>query len=332
MAQASTIEWTDATWNPIRGCSRVSEGCRNCYAEGIAARFSGPGKPYEGLARFVDGDARWTGKIMVVPDVLEEPMFWRKPRRIFVNSMSDLFHENVDRLTIARIFAVMALTPHHTYQILTKRPERMREVLSTVDCEHWVKGMAWEILGHHPKFKHRDILARPWPLPNVWLGTSPCDQKTFDELVPALGLTPAAVRFLSIEPMLGPIDCGNAFDPAVEPYHPIDWVICGGESGAGARPMHPDWARSLRDQCTAAGVPFFFKQWGSCLPGDFSGENEHGGPAYIIDEEHSSIDYDDLGKGRLVTAHGYDFVRFPHKKTGRMLDWRTWDEFPKAAA
>jgi hypothetical protein len=140
----------------------------------------------------------------------------------------------------------------------------MRAMLSCGDVERWVKGMAWDILGHHPKFEHRDIMARPWPLPNVWLGTSPCDQATFDELVPALGLTPAAIRFLSIEPMLGPIDCGNAFDPAVEPYHPIDWVICGGESGAGARPMHPDWARSLRDQCTAAGVPFFFKQWGEC--------------------------------------------------------------------
>jgi protein gp37 len=188
--------------------------------------------------------------------------------------------------------------------------------------------MAWEILGHHPKFKHRDIMARPWPLPNVWLGTSPCDQATFDQLVPELGATPAAVRFLSIEPMLGPIDCGNAFDHAVEPYHPIDWVICGGESGHEARPMHPDWARSLRDQCTAAGVPFFFKQWGEYV------ETEWQHCAFSLGA--GQIARDPKNGGRYCAGYGpdrptYGFDRVGKKAGGRMLDGRTWDEFPLVA-
>jgi len=260
MADKSAIEWTDATWNPVRGCTRVSPGCGGpgkaggCYAERIAARFSGPGQPFEGFAERKGGEARWTGKVALIEDMLAVPLRWSKPRRIFVNSMSDLFHEHLPDGAIDQVFAMMALCPQHTFQVLTKRPERMRDYLSDQD---------------------------PMPLPNVWLGVSAEDQARADERIPLLLETPAAVRFVSCEPLLGPIDLINLDHTGAQrkdQAHGIsalwraaaeiglrtmlDWVICGGESGPVARPMHPDWARSLRDQCQAAGVPFFFKQWG----------------------------------------------------------------------
>lgn len=227
------IEWTDATWNPIRGCSRVSPGCENCYAERVAARFSGDGMPYEGLARIGKNGPRWTGKVRLIQDVLEEPLRWKKPRRVFVNSMSDLFHENLTDTEIGKMFGVMAVARRHTFQVLTKRPNRMQ---------------SW--------FSPRAPI-----IPNVWLGVSVEDQQRADERIPLLLATPAAVRFVSYEPALGPVDLRPYLYGDVTPH--LDWVIVGGESGPGARPFDVAWARDVVAQCRAAGVACFTKQIGS---------------------------------------------------------------------
>ncbi len=263
--QRSKIEWTDATWNPVRGCSRVSEGCRNCYAERVAARFSGPGEPYHGLAVMKPDGPHWTGKVKLPADHLTDPLRWRTPRRIFVNSMSDLFHEAVPQEWIARIFQVMAQANQHTYQILTKRPQRMLEIMR-------------DLTDHSTMFMGK-------PLPNVLLGVSVEDQANADARIPLLLQTPAAVRFVSYEPALGPVDFSEFLERTkIGPNHILDWIIAGGESGPQARPAHPDWFRAVRDQCKAANartnmraadgvriaaapppvenVPFFFKQWG----------------------------------------------------------------------
>ena len=275
------IEWTDRSdWNCVRGCTRVSPGCGGpgphggCYAEAIAGRFSGGGQPFYDFATMTpaSGGALWTGKVELVEERLTLPRKWQKPARIFVNSMYDLFHEKLPDDAIDRIFAVMAQCPQHTFQVLTKRPARMLAYFSA----HWSK------------------LYDGLPFKNVWLGTSVENQETADERIPLLLRTPAAVRFVSAEPLLAPIDfmairapretddgIGWTFDALAKgdyysfkddrhygPYrdHAIDWVIAGGESGPRARPMQPDWARSLRDQCAAANVPFFFKQWGEWAP------------------------------------------------------------------
>jgi len=296
MAQASTIEWTDAVWNPIHGCSRVSEGCRNCYAEEISARFCGS-PAFAGTAEFRDGKPRWTNAITVNEAAITAPMKWRKPRRIFVNSMSDLFHDGVSDQVIDRIFAVMALCPHHIFQILTKRPQRMREHLYRAFARHLIS-----IAGYELGLAARDDIVMKgvgWPLPNVWLGVSIEDQTSADARIPHLLSTPAAIRFASYEPALGPVDWhrisyreeGQIFEldalsdeawasqplaqcfSAGERFHrapaigaALDLIIMGGESGRNARPMHPDWARQTRDQCAAAGTAFFFKQWGAYTP------------------------------------------------------------------
>lgn len=233
MSDRSAIEWTEATWNPVTGCDRVSEGCDHCYALTLAKRLKAAGnRRYQ-----VDGDPRTSGPgfgLTLHWDVLHRPLGWRRPRLVFVNSMSDLFHPQVPVGFIARVFEVMAEADRHTFQILTKRPGRMASILRRI---------------------------RPRPLPNVWLGTSVENQRWAGVRVPQLLATAAAVRFLSCEPLLGPLDLGGQIMDGG-----IDWVIVGGESGRQARPMQPEWARSLRDQCTAAGVPFFFKQWGGRTP------------------------------------------------------------------
>jgi protein gp37 len=261
----TNIEWTDKTWNPLRGCTPVSEGCRNCYAAGVAARFSGPGQSYEGLAQMTERGPRWTGEIREVTDHLQDPLHWRKPSRVFVNSMSDLFHPAVSDEFIAKVFGVMAAASRHTFQVLTKRPQRMADLLADPAFAQRVgEEFAWGV--------------RAWPLPNVWLGTSVEDQAAAEARIPHLLRTPAAVRFLSCEPLLGPIDlvgCGCEGGDGYTNAHTepdcwrhgrgpcVDWVIAGGESGHGARPMDLAWARSLRDQCNEAGVAFFFKQTGT---------------------------------------------------------------------
>lgn len=274
MGDKSAIEWTDATWNPLRGCSRVSEGCRNCYAERLAARFSGPGKPYEGLAKIgrvimTDGQKthttpfRWTGEVRFVEEALTLPLRWKKPRRIFVNSMSDLFHEKVPDEWIDRVFAVMALAPQHTFQILTKRPERMRTYMLTPLRKRQIAETVMGLYGFRARIKLDDFSAAfkgDGDVPNVWLGVSVEDRETYKQRVLYLANTPAVVRFVSFEPLLkdpGDLMLDGIFGGAYQ------WAIVGGESGPGARPFDLAWARSVISQCRAADVPVFVKQLGS---------------------------------------------------------------------
>jgi protein gp37 len=229
------IEWIDETWNPTRGCSRVSQGCANCYAERVAYRFTknaGLPGPFEGFVTIVNGHASWTGKVDLVESVLDKPRQWKSPRRIFVNSMSDLFHEGLTDEQITRVFDVMGECPQHTFQILTKR--------------------AWRML----KYFHYC----PRVLPNVWMGVSAEDQRTLSERLPLLLRVPAFCRFISYEPALGEIDV----TPWVKEYRgSLHWVIAGGESGPGSRPANVEWFRNVRDQCITEGIAFFFKQWGA---------------------------------------------------------------------
>ena len=245
----SKIEWTDRVWNPVTGCTKISEGCQNCYAERMSKRFAETwGLPADNPFG-----------VRLHPERLEEPLRWSKPSRIFVCSMGDLFHEEVPFQFIHQIWGVMKKCPKHTFIVLTKRPERMKQVVNRIyslERLGWAKGF-WE---------------------HVWLGLTAENQKRAEERIPILLQIPAAVRFVSLEPMLGPVSFRwfpawpeNAPTVAMNPYNKgitneydglrrLDWIICGGESGPGARPMHPDWVRSLRDQCKASNVPFFFKQ------------------------------------------------------------------------
>ena len=219
MSLLSKIEWTDATWNPVRGCSKISPGCKHCYAERFAERFrSVPGHPFE---QGFD--------LKLVPHKLGEPLRWSEPRMIFVNSMSDLFHDEVPESYISRVATTMHLARWHTYQVLTKRSERLRDML---------RGPLREVAGE----------------PHIWWGVSVEDRRYGLPRIADLQDAPAAVRFLSVEPLLE--DVGKL------PLEGISWVIVGGESGPGARPMKEDWVLSIREQCKAAGVAFFFKQWG----------------------------------------------------------------------
>ena len=301
----TSIEWTDKTWNPIVGCSIVSPGCTNCYAMRMAARLEAMGSVmefreelghsinvakshYNGLTQPSKAGAVWTGKVARAPEhILTAPWRWKKPCRIFVNSMSDLFHESIPDEWIAEVFAVMEGAPRHTFQVLTKRAARMRRW-----CSQWN--------------------ALVYPLPNVWLGVSAEDQTRADERIPDLLATPAAVRFVSAEPLLGQIkmherlgDDWLASGLSGE-RKGLDWVIVGGESGKGARPMHPDWARSIRDQCEAAGVPFFFKQWGNWLPFDQG--------IHLAD---SHVSYDVFAGCAGYMARAYQINK---KLAGRLLD------------
>lgn len=243
MADRSRIEWTHATWNPVTGCTKVSPGCAHCYAQAFAERFRGvAGHPYE---RGFDLQLR--------PERLRQPLEWTRPRLIFVNSMSDLFHEAVPDDFIQSVFEVMAEANWHTFQLLTKRSRRLAELAPRL----------------------------PWPT-NVWMGVSVENQR-WTRRVDDLRCVPAAVRFLSCEPLLGPLRLN---------LDGIHWVIVGGESGRRARPMRLDWATSVRDQCIAAGVPFFFKQWG---------------------------------------AHDEAGIRKGKAASGRFLEGRTWDEMPEPA-
>lgn len=362
----TSIEWTDRTWNPVTGCTKVSPGCDHCYAEGIARRFAG-------------GPAFPNGfDVTLHPERLEAPLRWRKPARVFVNSMSDLFHDQVPDEFIARVWAVMAATPQHTYQILTKRHGRMRSLLrkgpqNLLDLQGAPAGASWNA---------------PWPLPNVWLGVSVEDQKRADLRIPALLDTPAAVRFLSCEPLLGPVDltpwmpsghvrwqcsgcrrfyagdltpacpgcgregylCGSHVGNGRPNGQPLSWVIAGGESGPKARPMHPAWARQLRDQCQAAGVPFFFKQWGEWAPAPWvvrvcdpevgwTGTTEQLADAQRRAEaEGASISVQWDGHVYRPTHKPWSLERVGDspgamrkagkKAAGRVLDGRTWEEFP----
>jgi len=273
MADVTHIEWTDATWNPITGCSIVSPGCTNCYAMRLAGTRLKHIPSRAGLTVDSKAGPVWTGEVRLNKQWLYQPIEWKKPRRIFVCAHGDLFAENVPDEWILDVFTVMATADHHTYQVLTKRADRMREFVSRPDLLN-------DIYANWYTFSGGAREVQSWPLHNVWLGISAEDQRRADERVPQLMATPAAIRFVSAEPMLGPIDF-TSLPPFLEVSrrmgirldalklggkYSLDWIIAGGESGPGARPMHPDWVRSIRDQCASAGTAFFFKQWGAYLP------------------------------------------------------------------
>ena len=304
MSDKTKIEWTDATWNPVTGCTKVSQGCKHCYAERDWARL-------QHLLRFA---GRAFTEVVCHPERLDQPLRWLKPRRIFVNSMSDLFHEDVPDEFIDRVFAVMSLSYRHTFQVLTKRPGRMRDYMMRDPMTGALRDLAWQIAGW------RNGQVTPFPRKNIWLGVSVEDQATADERIPLLLQTPAAVRWVSAEPLLGPIDLlragaiemdsvgcltpggGESFARGL-----VDWIVVGGESGPKARPMHPDWARSLRDQCASADVAFLHKQ-----NGEFASVSE-------------------------VEGHGLHFVfpdgatvrRVGKKAAGRLLDGVQHDGYPR---
>lgn len=315
MSKKSSIEWTDRTWNPLSGCSKVSKGCKNCYAERIFNR------PYPGR-RFTD--------VQMHPERLGQPLSWKKPKLVFVNSMSDLFHEAVPDEFIDQVFAVMALAEQHTFQILTKRPERMLAYLSAGedrldaiwDAYQWA---IHKFLYENPRVSNKEWGKPkfvPWPLPNVMLGVSVEDQETADYRIPRLLQTPAAARFISCEPMIGPVDLTGWLSTDGGPR--IDWVIAGGESGPNARPMHAAWVRAIRDQCLSADAPFFFKQWGEYVTGRIIPDDSFDGGAVVETESR--------GLYAISISHRLDdefaAVRVGKKYAGRHLDGRLWEEYP----
>lgn len=330
----TSIEWTQKTWNPIAGCTVLSPGCTNCYAMRMAARLErmGSAPHYAGTTKTVKGKAVWTGKIALVPDrTLLEPWRRKKPTVYFVNSMSDLFHEDVPDAWIDRVFAVMSECPQHTFQVLTKRSARMRAYMTSyangerdpVDIgRRIVLPISLRLIGTQGGYVSR-------PAPNIWVGVSAERQTEANERVLDLLHTPAAVRFVSAEPLLGPIDFTRIpsvrhhdkqpydVDALKYPDERIDWAIVGGESGPGARPMHPDWARSIRDQCSAAGVSFFFKQYGAWAPIPWHGDE--------CGRELERMAGARNGKWDAET----DTIRVGKKAAGRLLDGREWNEMPR---
>jgi protein gp37 len=317
MADNSAIEWTDATWNPTVGCSIVSPGCTNCYAmkvaNGLERRFNSP--KYRGLTKVVNGNPVWTGEVRLDEAALLQPLKWKRGRRIFVNSMSDLFHEALSDEDIDRVFAVMALCPQHTFQVLTKRAARMLAYCSQLGRHHSIDAVSLAMKRYHPEspgawYTLKDGGAY---FPNIWLGVSVERQEEADERIPLLLDTHAAVRFVSIEPLLGSVDltrlcilkqrpgsirAGIHVD-ALRNRHcesqvrrglgPLDWVIVGGESGRRARRMNERWARDIRDQCASAHVPFFFKQWGEHDPETFDRVGKKAAGRLLEGAEHNGF-------------------------------------------
>ena len=369
-------KYWDQSWSPIRGCSHTSPGCDHCWAERFAARFSGTSPnlrrgefhkhgedrgrkikaPFSGFAHMTRTGSRWTGRVQLIESELTKPMHWKTPNIVALNWMGDLFHEKVPDEAIDRVFAIMALCPQHKFLVLTKRAKKMQEYLDT--STHIRVNRIIDAIHKSPRFRFPVGRSFPryceaWPLPNVILGVSIEDQQRADELIPDLLATPAAMRWVSAEPMLGTINlarylphdadyeehtasnsgkfqwkcrkCGRVTQGAERRCVTVammsaalGWVVCGGESGLGARPMHPDWVRNLRDQCQVAGVPFLFKQHGHWLH-----ESQFG-----ADGDKPTVG--NTGCSELHTwsdgTHSY-----PVGKTaaGRLLDGRTWDELPE---
>ena len=336
---SSKIEWTEKTWNPVTGCTPVSPGCDHCYAARMATRLAGrAGYPADNPFA-----------VTCHPDKLDQPLHWRKPCRVFVCSMGDLFHPDVPDSFIDQVFAIMAACPQHTFQVLTKRPERMVKYLHNYGHAHlWDRiYAAARTLPEHKVLKRNllNIQYFPaWPLPNVWLGVTCEDQQRADERIPLLLQCPAAVRFVSCEPLLGPVDLGircnvpgmDCVDcPAPEcslrgNERQVDWVICGGETGPGARPMHPDWARSLRDQCKAAGVAFFFKQWGGWVPETQNTQaltERTARTALYVEPDGTTRPAKYGARGEAATVQ-----RVGKKRAGRLLDGVEYSEYPEVRA
>lgn len=300
----SKIPWTDQGWNPVTGCSKVSEGCKHCYAEReVETRWSKNPKSVFFGREFTD--------VQCHADQLAKPLHWKAPRKIFVCPRGDLFHESVPDEFIDQVFAVMALCPQHIFQVLTKRPERMMKYLSEYPGFRWINA----IRKNHPPADGKGVLIHTTngALPNVHLGVTVENQEAADARIPLLLQTPAAGRWVSVEPMLGFVDVDRAKGIVAhcrrDNWVPIDWVVCGGESGPNARPMSPDWARSLRDQCAAAGVPFLFKQWGEWLP--------------MLGQRQGVA----VGK-KTTTPDGWVMGWAGTKAAGRLLDGVLHDEYP----
>jgi protein gp37 len=341
MGKDSSIQWTDHTWPVTTGCDDASPGCLNCYSKQASYRMGLNPNPkiaaaYGGTVEKRAGVLRWTGLLRPLPDRLDWPFKWRKPARIFVGNMSDLFHEDVPDEFIDRVFAVMALNPHHTFQVLTKRAERMVEYLTPGydNRQHEVEAAVRRLSDGERHLRHDE-----WPLKNVWLGVSVEDQKRADERIPHLLHCPAAVRFLSVEPMLEAIDLSpwlgfqHEDEVGIEnvdqslpreqgiPFHDPwvrgpDWIIVGGESGSHVRPFDLAWARDLRDQCQASGTAYFFKQAGSRPIGS------HHERLRMIGEPTSGEDA--LVRWKLSDSHGGDLSELPPDLRVR--------EFPKEVA
>ncbi len=326
MSGNTKIEWATRVWNPVTGCSPVSAGCENCYAKRMANRLRGrAGYPRENPFDVTLHNGR-----------LDQPFHWRTSERVFLCSMGDLFHEDVPHGNIVSVLSHIEAAPQHTFMVLTKRPAIM--------LDHFSRG-----------------LSQKFPiLPNLWLGITAENQKTADERIPLLLQTPAAKRFVSVEPMLGPVDFGfptyELFHPAHETYFEIcgdmengrlvderagirrgwhrglHWVICGGESGPGARPMHPGWPRSLWDQCQAAGVPFFFKQWGKWKPWE---PGDCGAVIHISEQDGATggqpgyVDVPSKPFGVELRCDTRPMARVGKKAAGCLLDGREWKEFPE---
>lgn len=327
MGDKTAIEWTDATWNPTIGCSKVSAGCDNCYAIGVVHRAMQPA--HAGLTLVREGERPdWTGEIRYVPERLDQPLRWKRARQIFVNSLSDLFHPELLTLNVddrfgtswpvlAEIVAVMVRADQHVFQVLTKRPQIMAAVLNEPRFRLDVNAILMRD-GHEVM---PGGFETPWPR-HIWWGTS-IDEDRYAFRADHLRATPAGIRFLSLEPLLGALPSLDLTD--------IDWVIVGGESGPGARPMHPEWVRDLRDRCVDTGVAFHFKQWGAWA------SYTHGGIVHAdeLTAGHRQTIIDIDGTVLLPDAPCAPerepslFVRRPKKVNGRILDGRTWDEFPQ---
>lgn len=302
----TTIEWVRGddgtpgdTWNPLLGCSAVSPGCEHCYAERQTGGRLRNIPAYKGLT---DEHGKWTGEVRLIPERLDIPVRQRRPRRIFVNSMSDLFHPAVKPKDIADVFASMAMAPQHQFQILTKRPQAMAALLNLETHRPGGNGGGW-VWSLHDKMLDRigarygslenDNRGEEWPLPNVWLGTS-IESQIYAWRARHLLETPAAIRFISAEPLIGPLDLTSYLTPQEYPTGiftgpPIgpglDWVIVGGESGPGARPMREEWVRDLKDQCDAADVSFLFKQAGIVLGREWGCPDSHGADMNYFPED-----------------------------------------------
>lgn len=297
MSGQTKIEWATKVWNPVVGCQKVSEGCRNCYAEELHNRRH---KAYQdGKLQNIPQYAKLFSEIQLLHDRIDEPLFWGKTQKVFVNSMSDIFHEDIPFEFLEEVFFTMNEESRHTFMILTKRPQRMRDFIEWL-INKWSDdsvGLSW------------------YPPNNIWFGVSVENQEAADERIPFLLNTPASVRFLSCEPLLGSIDLTSylGFNDPKTKGPLIDWVIVGGETGTGARPMHPAWVRGLRDQCQEHKVPFFFKSWGE----------------WISESDYRFGDWPNLYQRKShIFENGITVYKTGKKKSGRLLDGREWNELP----
>jgi protein gp37 len=368
VSDRSAIEWTDASWNPIRArntltgkigwhCTHASEACRFCYAEGFNTRL-GTGEAYKPGALV---ERQGPVKVFLDDKMLQLPLRWKKPRKIFVCSMTDLFADFVTDEWLDKIFAVMALCPQHTFQVLTKRPERMRAYCSSLGRHHETDRVSLAMKQLHAETGYGangafyTLGPQGWHFKNIWLGVSAERQQEFNERWPHLRDTPAAIRFISYEPALGRLDACEALgiwqrqiqddDGSYRRFEwersPVavrpDWFICGGESGPNARPMHPAWAHSLCDQCAAADVPFFFKQWGEWAPhkpvagGDLGGDVRAGRVRIVHPSGRSGVEIFQATGGRNTEPGSRYMRRVGKKAAGRLLDGKEYSEFPQSA-